>query len=116
MNDARFIVRLGAVMLGVFVLVGAWSKLPVLGGIAAVIVGAVTYGLSLRARPHRQCRTCGGTGRLFGQVFTYSHAQCPSCGGQTRHRRWGTQLFYGSTPTRAERRRNTALGRRARPR
>ncbi len=116
MTDAQFIIRLGVIMLAVFVLVVVPTKLPWLGLAASVVTGAITYRISLAMRPHRRCRKCEGTGRLPDRVFTYAHGQCPACGGQTRHRRWGTQLVYRNSVSWSERRRNRALNRRGRPR
>lgn len=61
-----------------------------------VIGGASAYLISLHLHPFRVCRTCGGTGRQAGAMFPWSHRQCLRCGGQTRHRRWGVQLFHSS--------------------
>jgi hypothetical protein len=75
---------------------------------------AVCYAVSLVRHPNRRCRTCRGSGRQRAAMFTWGDRVCTSCGGQSRHRRWGVQLFYPQSRTSAERARAEAGRRRGR--
>lgn len=103
------------VLVGVAALIITAGNL-LLAAVLFAVALAVAYWLSLDRRPFRTCRTCRGTGRHPGSMFTYAHRQCPSCGGSSRHRRWGAVHLYGNAPTRAERAAAQAAYRRARPR
>jgi len=94
------------------VLIGRGHPVPSLVSYAVII--AVCYAVSLARHPNRRCRTCGGSGRQKGAMFTWGDRVCVSCGGQSRHRRWGVQLFYPQSRTSAERARAEAGRRRGR--
>ena len=81
------------------------------GGVALVM-----WLVSIWMMPFRRCRTCKGTGRQSGMLFTWAHRQCPSCGGVGRHRRYNVTTIYGDRRTRGEARAATARQRRIRPR
>ena len=61
--------------------------------IIIIIVLVVGYFISLRLHPLTKCRTCKGTGRHFGGVYTYAQRRCRKCGGTGRKARFGTRLF-----------------------
>ena len=92
------------------VLIGRGKPVPTLLSYAVII--AVCYALSLALHSNRRCRKCGGSGRQRAAMFTWGDRLCTTCGGQGRHRRWGVQLFYPSSKTRAERGRAAAGKRR----
>jgi hypothetical protein len=64
-----------------------------LGGIAGLIVAvlalAVGYWFSLRLNPRIRHRSCKGTGRPSGWIYTWSHHKCLGCGGSGRVIRYG---------------------------
>jgi len=86
--------------------------------VAAIYAGliAVAYAVSLMRHPHRRCRSCGGTGRHRGAMFTWGDRPCTTCGGAPRHRRWGVQATRPDTQTWAERAAARARKRPSRPR
>jgi hypothetical protein len=90
--------------------VPGWPALALTG-----LVWVVLYMFSSSRRPFATCRTCNGSGRHSGMIFTYAHRQCPGCGGSGRHRREGLVLFRDGQPTRAEQQAKTAANRRNRP-
>ncbi|MGH9004816.1 MAG: hypothetical protein ACRDYV_16970 [Acidimicrobiia bacterium] len=55
--------------------------------LAAAVVYAVGYRISLRLHPYRPCRACGETGKHRGGVFTASFRACRACGGRGRQLR-----------------------------
>jgi hypothetical protein len=67
----------------------------------AVIV-AICYVVSVARHSNRRCRTCRGSGRQRGAMFTWGDRLCTTCGGQGRHRRWGVQLIYPNRRSPAE--------------
>ena len=81
------------------------------GVIITAVVGFVLWLVSIWLTPFRRCRTCGGTGRLFGAMSTWAHKQCPSCGGTGRHRRYNVTTFFGNKLTRGEARASKARSR-----
>jgi hypothetical protein len=88
-------------------------------GVGILIYGisvAVLYLVSLGRHSNRRCRSCGGTGRHRGAMFTWGDRLCTRCGGQSRHRRWGVQAFYPEGKTWAERSAAKAKKRRGVPR
>lgn len=86
------------------------------GAVITAVVGFVMWLVSIWLTPFRRCRTCRGTGRLFGAMSTWAHRQCPTCGGTGRHRRYNVTTFFGNKLTRGEARASRARARRARPR
>jgi hypothetical protein len=93
----------------------ALIALPVAGKVLTGLLVLVAYLLSLQKHPHRDCRTCGGTGFHRGYVFAFAHRRCAACGGQSRHRRFGNVVLSPGRPTRAERKAAEAGQRRNRP-
>jgi len=91
------------------------GNLAVSAGLYTLLVVAA-YLVSLIRHPHRRCRSCGGTGRHKGAMFTWGDRPCTRCGGAPRHRRWGVQVSRGETQTWAERAAARARQRQARPR
>jgi hypothetical protein len=88
-------------------------------GVAVLIYGitvGVLYLVSLGRHANRRCRSCGGTGRHRGAMFTWGDRLCTKCGGQSRHRRWGVQAFYPGSKTWSERSAAQAKKRRGAPR
>ena len=77
---------------------------------------AVLYVVSLELHSNRRCRSCGGTGRHRGAMFTWGDRLCTKCGGQARHRRWGVQAFHPGDKAWAERSAAQARKRRGAPR
>ena len=77
---------------------------------------AVLYVVSLERHSNRRCRSCGGTGRHRGAMFTWGDRLCTKCGGQSRHRRWGVQAFHPGDKAWAERSAAQAKKRRGAPR
>ena len=77
---------------------------------------ALAFVVSLVRHPHRRCRTCGGTGRQRGSMFTWADRPCTKCGGGPRHRRWGVQAMSRDKPVWAERAATRARERSERPR
>jgi hypothetical protein len=94
------------------VLLGHGHALPSLEWYAGII--AVCYAFSLALHSNRRCRTCGGSGRQRGAMFTWGDRMCTTCGGQSRHRRWGVQVFYPQSRTFSERAGGRARQRRGR--
>jgi len=85
----------------------------------AIITGIVGFSMWLASAwltPFRRCNTCEGTGRQTGLMSTWAHRQCPSCGGSGRHRRYNVTTFFGNNLTRGEARAEKARSRRIRPR
>ncbi len=112
----RFLGRALLVLFVVLVVMAALTKNMTAAAVITGVVGVIGYAVSLAFRPFRTCWTCDGTGRHPGRVFTYAHRQCPSCAGSGRHRRWGVELFYPGSQTRAENRVSLARNRRGAPR
>jgi hypothetical protein len=80
------------------------------GGIAGLIVAAVILGVgywvSLRLNPRTGHRSCKGTGRGYGRVYTWTHHRCLDCGGTGRvirygASRWGHQAVRDEAARRA---------------
>ena len=88
----------------------------VLGALYYGIAVAVLYVVSLERHSNRRCRSCGGTGRHRGAMFTWGDRLCTKCGGQSRHRRWGVQAFHPGDKAWAERSAAQAKKRRSAPR
>ena len=86
------------------------------GAVITAVVGFVMWLVSIWLTPFRRCRTCRGSGRLFGTMSTWAHRQCPTCGGTGRHRRYNVTTFFGNDLTRGEARASRARSRRSRPR
>lgn len=61
--------------------------------IVIVILAVIGYYISLRIHPLTRCRTCNGSGRHFGSVYTYAQRRCRKCGGSGRKDRLGTKFF-----------------------
>jgi hypothetical protein len=98
------------ILAGLFVIVA-----PVEAIVIAGVVVLAGYLVSLQVHPHRNCRSCDGTGRHSGAVWGYANRACGTCGGSPRHRRWGAQYLHASKQVRAEARAQAAGERRARP-
>jgi hypothetical protein len=104
-------------ILAVVFLVGtASTHEAILGVVFTAIAFVVLWAVSIHLTPFRRCRTCKGTGRQTGAVFTWAHRVCPTCAGSGRHRRYHVTAIYGSNLTRGERRAYAARFRRIRPR
>jgi hypothetical protein len=88
----------------------------VLGALYYGIAVAVLYVVSLERHSNRRCRSCGGTGRHRGAMFTWGDRLCTKCGGQSRHRRWGVQAFHPGDKAWAERSAAQSKKRRSAPR
>ncbi len=82
-------------------LIGHGKLAPSLVSYGVII--AICYAVSLALHSNRRCRKCGGSGRQKAAMFTWGDRMCTTCGGQSRHRRWGVQLFYPKRRTYAER-------------
>jgi hypothetical protein len=63
--------------------------------VGAVVIG-LGYWISLRIHPEARCRTCNGTGRHWGSMYTRSLRGCRSCGGRGRKERLGVKLLRGT--------------------
>ena len=86
------------------------------GAVITVAVGFIMWLVSVWLTPFRKCRICKGTGRFSGVLSTWAHRQCPSCGGTGRHRRYNVTTVFGDKLTRGEARAVKARTRRSRPR
>lgn len=62
-------------------------------GFLLVVGGIAGYWISLHVHPLTDCRTCKGTGKHYGAVFTYASRLCARCGGTTRVTRLGVRIF-----------------------
>ena len=60
-----------------------------------ILVCGFGYWASLHLHPSVRCRTCKGTGRHHGTVFTYASRACLACKGASRVARLGVRLFLG---------------------
>jgi DnaJ-class molecular chaperone len=87
-------------------------KAPPVVSLAIGFVAFVGYLLSIQFHPHRNCRSCSGTGRRSGAVWAWGNRMCGLCGGQGRQRRWGAQFFHRNSQVRAEARAGAASQRR----
>jgi len=58
----------------------------------SIVVFGGGYYVSLLLHPNRNCPTCNGGGKHRGAIFTYSHRQCRRCGGKGRLPRLGTLI------------------------
>jgi hypothetical protein len=103
------------VVLALFVGTGLTHSVAA-GAIITAVVAFITWLTSAWLTPFRRCRTCKGTGRQTGLMSTWAHRQCPSCGGSGRHRRYNVTTFFGNNLTRGEARAEKARSRRNRPR
>ncbi|MGH3377639.1 MAG: hypothetical protein ACRDS0_03755 [Pseudonocardiaceae bacterium] len=54
---------------------------------AAGLVFAILYRASITRHPYRNCRTCHGSGKHRGTIFTRSFRACDTCGGSGRRLR-----------------------------
>jgi hypothetical protein len=55
------------------------------GGLLLItVVWAAIYVGSLLLHPHTHCRTCEGTPRSYGSVYTHAFLLCDACGGRGR--------------------------------
>jgi hypothetical protein len=109
-------VRLVLALAGVFALCTLGTRNAILGLALTGVAGLVFWLVSIWMTPFRRCRTCKGTGRQSGTLFTWANRQCPACGGAGRHRRYGVSPIYGDKQTRGEARAATARQRGNRPR
>jgi hypothetical protein len=109
-------VRLVVVLAAVLFIGTAVTHAAAAGAVLAAVVGFVLWLVSINLTPFRRCRTCRGTGRQSGALFTWANRQCPACGGSGRHRRYNVTTIYGTNQTRGERRAAEASRRRNRPR
>jgi hypothetical protein len=55
--------------------------------LAAGLVYAIAYRASLTRHPYRNCRTCHGSGKHRGALFTRAFRACDACGGTGRRLR-----------------------------
>jgi hypothetical protein len=76
--------------------VGRWAGLAI-----AAFVLLIGYVISLYLHPRTACRTCKGTGRFYGAVYSWSFRMCPACGGNGRKIRFGAAR-WGSPRVRTE--------------
>jgi hypothetical protein len=108
----RFVLALIAVF-GICTLVthNGVVGLVLTGGVALIM-----WLVSIWMTPFRRCRTCRGTGRQSGTLFTWANRSCPACGGAGRHRRYNVNAVYGTRLTRGEARAASARQRSNRPR
>jgi hypothetical protein len=100
-------------LLGVIVLVVALRSTLAL---IVAVVAALAYYFSLHLHPDRDCRTCGGSGRHRGWLFSWTRRQCTDCAGQGRHRRLGNVILHPRRDVLGERNANRAKVRRNLPR
>lgn len=108
--------RLALVLAAVFFIGAAVTHTAVVGLVLAAVAFGGLWLVSINLTPFRRCRTCRGTGRQSGYLFTSAQRACPACGGSGRHRRYNVTTIYGSNQTRGERRARSAAQRRNRPR
>lgn len=54
---------------------------PAIVLILAAAFAAVIYLISLRLRPWRKCRACGGTGKTYSRIRPGAMGTCPKCIG-----------------------------------
>lgn len=108
--------RLALLLLAVFFLGAVITKIPILAVVITAFIGGGLWLASINRTPFRRCRTCNGTGRQSGALFTWTHRQCPGCAGSGRHRRYFVTSIYGNNRTRGEQRAFLARFRANRPR
>jgi DnaJ-class molecular chaperone len=65
--------------------------------VLVAVIALVGYAVSTRLHPLRRCRTCKGTGRLFGSFYKGSYRRCAKCEGRGQLDRAGAKVFYGGT-------------------
>jgi hypothetical protein len=70
---------------------------PILILVLAVVGWAVAYWISLRLHPFTKCKTCSGTGRHRGAIFTSASRACGTCGGSSRVLRQGVRMFVNNS-------------------
>ena len=75
------------------------GRLP--GLLIAATVLAVAYFVSVRLHPRIACRTCKGTGKFYGWIFTWVWRNCHKCLGSGRKVRYGASM-WGTPTVRAE--------------
>jgi hypothetical protein len=110
--DVRLLIVLAAVLL-----IGtAATHSAVVGVVLAALACGGFWLASIYFTPFRRCRTCSGTGRQSGALFTWANRQCPACAGSGRHRRYFVTPIYGDNQTRGEARAYAARLRSNRPR
>jgi hypothetical protein len=63
------------------------------GLIVAAMVLAAGYALSLRLNPRIRHRSCKGTGRGRGRIYTWTYHKCAGCGGSGRAIRYGASRW-----------------------
>ena len=69
---------------------------PGSGGTSLFVLGLVVVGgwlISLWLHPFAACRTCKGTPKSFGKIYTRSFDLCRACEGRGRRVRPGAQMF-----------------------
>ena len=76
--------------------VGRWAGLAI-----ASVVLACGYFASVRLHPRTACRTCKGTGRYYGWIYTWVFRFCHKCLGSGRKIRFGAAQ-WGTPAMRAQ--------------
>lgn len=105
--------RFPVILIGILVLnLAAWGIRGLI--IAAVILGA-GYLFSLRLNPRIRHRSCHGTGRASGWLYTWTWHRCAGCGGRGQVIRWGATR-WGTSRVREEAARQAAAVAEARQR
>jgi len=108
--------RLLLVLAVVFIGLTIFAHSAAVGAVLTAVAYVFLWIASIFFTPFRRCRTCSGTGRQNGRLFTWANRQCPSCAGSGRHRRYLVTGLYGPNLTRGESRAFAARFRPNRPR
>jgi hypothetical protein len=61
----------------------------IVGLILAAVLLLIGYMVSIRRHPRIAHRSCGGTGRSHGWLYTWTHHRCQGCSGSGRAIRYG---------------------------
>jgi hypothetical protein len=85
----------------ILILVLGFALGHVAGLIVAALILAVGYWMSVRLNPRIAHRSCRGTGRPAGRIYTWAHHKCAGCGGSGRVIRYGSAR-WGTQPIRDE--------------
>ncbi len=79
--------RFPAILIVILILSLAAGGMP--GLIIAAVILAAGYLFSLRLNPRIRHRSCRGSGRASGWLYTWTWHRCAGCGGRGQVIRWG---------------------------
>jgi hypothetical protein len=84
-------VRIPVVLIAILILGFALGH--VAGLIVAAVLLAIGYWGSVRFNPRIAHRSCNGTGRSHGWIYTWTYHRCAGCGGSGRSIRYGASRW-----------------------